>query len=298
MRLRLFCAVLMFVTAACGGSPSPDPAPGSEPASAGGASEPEARAEASGGEEAPDNEFQIQASDTAGQARGERPSEIEPTRTHAAMRLFVVNPDTGPLPGIVIKMSGADGSAYYTRETDSVGYAEVLVPIGQRYQIEYLSLGRRSVSANVEVPDAPNQNIRLTMRYRRQRPAPAPRPATPLPEEEQQQERFVLDGVLFGTGSARIEAESFPRLDQVVEYMTHRPSVRIRIAGHTDNVGNPQRNLRLSEQRAQSVRTYLIEQGIDGDRIEAVGYGDERPVASNATEEGQRQNRRIEAVEL
>lgn len=299
MRLLSFCAALaMFVTTACGGGPSADAAPGSEPTSAGGTSGATSGAETESSDAAANDEFQLQSSDTAEQAHGERPSEIEASATHAAMRLFVVNPDTGPLPGIVIKMTGPDGTAYYTRETDSVGYAEVLVPVGQRYQIEYLSLGRRSVTANVEVPEGPNQDIRLTMRYRRQRPAPLPPRATPLPEEEQEQERFVLEGVLFGTGSADIDAESFPRLDRVVEYMTHRPSSRIRIAGHTDNVGNPQRNKRLSERRAEAVRTYLIEHGIDGDRIEAVGYGDERPVASNETEEGQRQNRRIEAIEL
>ena len=80
--------------------------------------------------------------------------------------------------------------------------------------------------------------------------------------------------------------------------MTHRTSARIRISGHTDNVGNPQRNQALSEARAQSVREYLINHGIDGDRVEAVGYGDQRPVASNDTEEGRQQNRRIEAIEF
>ncbi len=70
------------------------------------------------------------------------------------------------------------------------------------------------------------------------------------------------------------------------------------MAGHTDNVGNPRRNQQLSEQRAQAIRQYLVDHGIDGGRIEAVGYGDTQPVASNDTEEGRQQNRRIEAVEL
>jgi outer membrane protein OmpA-like peptidoglycan-associated protein len=80
--------------------------------------------------------------------------------------------------------------------------------------------------------------------------------------------------------------------------MMHRTSARIRVSGHTDNLGNPKKNQALSEARAKSVRDYLMARGIDGSRIEAVGYGDQQPVASNDTEEGRQQNRRIEAIEL
>jgi outer membrane protein OmpA-like peptidoglycan-associated protein len=128
------------------------------------------------------------------------------------------------------------------------------------------------------------------MRYRRLRP--------PAQEAEAEQPRFTLEGVLFESGRTTIQAESFPRLDRVVEYLTHKPSARIRVAGHTDNLGDPQRNQALSEARAQAVRDYLTSHGIDGSRIEAVGYGDQRPIASNDTEEGRQKNRRIEAVEL
>lgn len=243
-----------------------------------------------------DNEFQLSDSDTAGQAHGERPSEIEATETETAMRLFVVDPETGPIEGIVIKMTAPDGEEYYTRETDSQGYGEVLVPAGQRYEMEYLSLGRRNTTANVEVPGRPNQNLRLTLRYRRYRGSPGGSPASV--EGEAEPSRFVLEGVYFDSGRATVKDESHARLDRIVEYMTHKPSVRIRVAGHTDNVGNARANQRLSERRAQAVREYLVSHDIDGDRIEAVGHGDEEPVASNDTEEGREQNRRIEAIEL
>ena len=252
----------------------------------------------SGGSEARSGEFQLSDSDTAGQARGDHPSQIEATATHAAMRLFVVDPDAGPIPHVVIKLTGADGSAYYTGETDLQGYAEALVPAGQRYDLEYLSMGRRTTTAHVDVPAGPRQDIRLTLRHRRRRPAPAA--ATPSPEApaEPEQERLVLEGIVFGTGSATIQPESGPQLDRVVEYLTHRPSVRLRIAGHTDDVGNAARNQALSESRARSVRDYLVSHGIDGGRVEAVGYGPTQPVAPNDTEEGRQQNRRIEAIEL
>ena len=301
MRRLQLAAIALFIATACGGGSSSTAAPTSGGSASGGQTS-SGHEQESGGDSTAAGQFQLNDSDTADQAHGDHPSEIEATRTQAAMRLFVVDRDSGPIEGVVIKLTSADGSAYYTGETDSAGYGEVLVPVGQRYQIEYLSLGHRNTSASVEVPEGPNQDIRLTMRYRRLRPPPPvqiPEPeAAPQAEPEAPAERFVLDGIVFGSGSATIQEESFPRLDRVVEYMTHMPSSRIRVAGHTDNVGNPRRNQQLSEQRAQAIRQYLVDHGIDGGRIEAVGYGDTQPVASNDTEEGRQQNRRIEAVEL
>jgi OOP family OmpA-OmpF porin len=292
---------LSLTTAACGGSPASSSSGGS---SAGSGSEATAGGDgassgSSGAGGSSAGEFQLSDSDTAAQARGEHPSAITSTATHAAMRLFVMDPETGPTTGVVIKLTGPDGRSYYTEETDAQGYAEVLVPAGQRYELEYLSLGRRSTTARVEVPAGPNQDIRLTLRYRRWRPPARPTvppPETPAPAPEP--EGLVLEGILFQTGSATIDPESNARLDRVVEYMTHRPSVRIRISGHTDNVGDPRRNQTLSQQRAEAVRAYLVSHGIDGSRVEAIGYGDTRPVATNDTEAGRAQNRRIEAAEL
>lgn len=253
---------------------------------------------ASDGEGEASSDFVLSDSDDAESAHGDHPSEITATATHAAMRLFIVDPETGPIPGIVVKLTGSDGEAFYTDETDSAGYAEVLVPAGDRYALEYLSLGRRAASAHVDVPAGERQDIRLTLRYRRHRSPPPPPPPAGAPAPAPEPERLVLDGILFETGSATLEAESGPRLDRVVEYMTHIPSARIRIAGHTDNVGNAARNLELSQERADAVRNYLVGHGIDGSRVEAVGYGDTQPVASNDAEEGRARNRRIEAIEL
>ncbi|MBN8614057.1 MAG: OmpA family protein [Deltaproteobacteria bacterium] len=148
--------------------------------------------------------------------------------------------------------------------------------------------------------------IRLTLRYRRWTPPPrvVVTPHTPTPEEPAppppapEPPGLVLEGILFESGSANIDPASNERLDRVVEYMTHMVNARIRIAGHTDNVGNPQRNQALSQSRAEAVRSYLVSHGIDGSRVEAVGYGDTQPVAPNDTEAGRAQNRRIEAIEL
>jgi outer membrane protein OmpA-like peptidoglycan-associated protein len=298
-RRQLIIAIVISLGTACGGGSSAEPATSPESGTSGS----ESPASGSGERARDENEFQLNDSEDADQARGERPSEIEATRTQAAMRLFVVDPEAGPLQGVVIKLTGPDGATYFTGETDSLGYAEVLVPNGARYEMEYLSLGQRTQRASVTVADTPNLDMRLTLRHRRQRaravstPLPGPQEpaATPTPAEVP---GFVLAGVLFESNSATIQPASYERLDRVVEYLTHMRSARIRVAGHTDNVGNPRRNQQLSEQRAQAVREYIVSHGIAGDRVEAVGYGDAQPVAPNDTERGRAQNRRIEAVEL
>jgi outer membrane protein OmpA-like peptidoglycan-associated protein len=232
-----------------------------------------------------DGTFVLHDSDRPRDAHGVEPSKIEPTRTEAAIKFVVVNKDKGPIEGVVISLTSPEGQTYYTQETDAKGYAEVLVPVGKKYDIVYLSLGRKDITASVSVTDEPRQTIRLTLRYKRY-------------DADLGQGHFILSGVVFDTGKATIRKDSYPRLDAVVEYLTHKPQVRIEISGHTDNVGNPKDNKALSERRAQACRIYLIEKGVDGSRIKAVGYGAERPVAPNDSPEGRQQNRRIEATEL
>lgn len=226
--------------------------------------------------------FELRDSTTAKSARGAHPSKIEPTKTDAAMKFFVIEQDKGPVKGVVIALAAPTGAKYYTDETDAEGYAETLVPVGQKYELTYLSLGRKDVAASVTVTNEPKQTVKLTLRYKPRPPAPP----------------FVLKGIVFDTGKTTILPESSAQLDIVAEFMSHKRSARVEISGHTDNVGNPKANKTLSEKRAQACRSYLIAKGIDGRRITAVGHGDARPVAPNDTEEGRQKNRRIEAIEL
>jgi len=247
------------------------------------------------------NEFVLRKSDAAQPAAGQTPaSKIKGTATEAAMKFVVVDKDTGPIQGIVISLTAPDGKKFYTEETSAQGYAEVLVPVGQKYELIYLSLGRKDVAASVPVSGEPNQNVKLTLRYKRYTPPPRPAlPASPdTPAAPAEPAGFVLDAVTFDSGKATIRDASFPQLDGVAEYLAHKKSARIEISGHTDNVGNPKVNKTLSQKRAQSCREYLVSKGVEENRIEAVGYGDERPMAPNDSDEGRQKNRRIEAVEL
>lgn len=105
---------------------------------------------------------------------------------------------------------------------------------------------------------------------------------------------FKLEEVTFETGSADLTSDSFSRLDSLAQSLQEFPNVEIEIRGYTDNVGDANANQRLSEQRAESVRQYLISQGIAQNRITAIGFGERHPVADNSTPEGRAQNRRIE----
>jgi OOP family OmpA-OmpF porin len=80
----------------------------------------------------------------------------------------------------------------------------------------------------------------------------------------------------------------------VAESLLANPEVRIEIGGHTDATGSAATNRRLSLQRAQSVKAYLVRKGVRPDRLETVGYGPDNPIATNDTEEGRRENRRVE----
>ncbi len=109
---------------------------------------------------------------------------------------------------------------------------------------------------------------------------------------------LTLNNITFETNSADLKPTSFAELDRVIELMYQNPSVVIEIAAHTDDVGNDDYNLKLSERRATSVIQYLNKKGIVNKRFEARGYGKSKPLIPNDTEEARAQNRRVELIIL
>lgn len=109
-------------------------------------------------------------------------------------------------------------------------------------------------------------------------------------------EKLVLKGVFFKTASAELTPESLPTLDKLAEQLTTFPEVKLEVQGHTDNVGSAAKNKKLSGKRAEAVVAYLVTKGIAKDRLKAFGYGPEKPVGDNKTEDGRAQNRRVELL--
>ena len=107
---------------------------------------------------------------------------------------------------------------------------------------------------------------------------------------------LTLGDVLFATGSAEIQGGTNQNLEKLVNFLNQYPERRVLIEGHTDNVGGAELNQNLSRQRAESVRRFLTERGIESRRLSVAGYGFERPIASNDSAMGRQQNRRVEVV--
>jgi len=112
--------------------------------------------------------------------------------------------------------------------------------------------------------------------------------------ETDKAQSVVLLGVSFEFNSARLTANAKDILVKTADALKGQPDLRVELAGHTDSVGAESYNLTLSQERADSVRNYLVDLGVAPERLEAKGYGEARPVRSNGTEEGRERNRRVE----
>ena len=184
------------------------------------------------------------------------------------------------LPNEIVIFRSMANSREYQGLTDSTGRFSIRLPAGSKYEIFILGF-KDSTSYNVlDIPaltgNAYYKNpFKIDIQF--------------LPAKS-----FVLEDCNFETGKAELLPEAFPVLDELVSYLVRKDDERIEIQGHTDNVGTAKSNQVLSENRANTVRNYLITKGIDPNRLTAKGYGFTVPVADNKTAEGRAQNRRTE----
>ncbi|MGB1039831.1 MAG: OmpA family protein [Flavobacteriales bacterium] len=104
----------------------------------------------------------------------------------------------------------------------------------------------------------------------------------------------AMKGVFFETGSAKLKSESLPILNQLVQVMNNNPAAKLDINGHTDNTGDHDLNVKLSKDRAASVKSYLVSKGVSTDRMTTNGFGPDKPMDTNDTAAGRANNRRVE----
>jgi outer membrane protein OmpA-like peptidoglycan-associated protein len=121
--------------------------------------------------------------------------------------------------------------------------------------------------------------------------------AIPGAEVEKKNDALIVNfegGILFDTNSSTLSPGGQDRLRSVARTVSQYPKERMIVKGHTDSTGNAQYNQRLSEERANNVRSFLVVEGVPAARVTAIGFGASMPVANNTTPEGRQQNRRVE----
>ena len=125
-------------------------------------------------------------------------------------------------------------------------------------------------------------------------PPPPPQQSTVvITEEDRRIVNEAIKDLQFDFGKATIREHSYPSLDRVAKLLVDK-NFSLKLAGHTDNVGSADANMKLSKDRAESIKSYLVSKGANASRIEATGYGKTQPIASNKTAKGRQQNRRVE----
>jgi outer membrane protein OmpA-like peptidoglycan-associated protein len=168
---------------------------------------------------------------------------------------------------------------------------------------------KQAADAQSQLAQAQLQQAQLQADQARAAATQAEQEKTALRERLRQQLNLVLEtretarglivnvsDVLFDTASATLKPGAREKLARVAGILATQPDIKIEVEGHTDSVGNDDYNQRLSERRADSVRSYLVQQKIPPTEVDAVGFGETRPVASNDTAAGRQQNRRVELV--
>ena len=164
-------------------------------------------------------------------------------------------------------------------QTDESGTYLVTLPVGKNYAFNVNRKGYLFYSENFplgnNIPDS-TYNIDI--------------PLEPLRANA----TVILKNIFFDVNRFELKPESFTELDNIVELLRENPSLSIQINGHTDNVGKPADNLKLSNNRANAVIQYLIAKGIDAKRLSSKGWGETQPLANNSDERGRAQNRRTE----
>jgi outer membrane protein OmpA-like peptidoglycan-associated protein len=153
----------------------------------------------------------------------------------------------------------------------ATGKYVIILPPGKNYSITYEAVDYLYQSDNINISDTSAYQV-------------IDRPV--LLEPLSVGQKITVRNIFFNSGSSVLAPESKTELDKLVKIMTDYPKLILEIAGHTDAAGSDELNQKLSEQRAQAVADYLIQNGIDKSRIRTVGYGEKQPIAQNYNKDG------------
>ena len=188
----------------------------------------------------------------------------------------VTNAKTGE--SIIADILFSSPSSSQTSQASVEGGYTVLVPSTEQYSVKIEATGYISTLEKLDIQTYEMKELEMNFKLQ-----PLEVGAT-----------VNLRDVLFEQGKTILLPQSYPELDLVIAFLKSNPKVKIELSGHTDNRGIPGQNLKLSQARVEKVKSYLVSKGIDKKRITGKGYGGNRPIASNETEETRLLNRRVE----
>jgi outer membrane protein OmpA-like peptidoglycan-associated protein len=198
----------------------------------------------------------------------------------AMVNVVVTDMKGKPSKGEQILFKNETTQKLFSGQSNAAGKFSLQLPVGSTYLIKVKSLTDTSKYGRVDIPalgpgEYYTEPFKVDVKFKLAK-------------------SYTLDNVHFDFGKASLRSESFPELEEVVGFLKNKEDIRIEIAGHTDNVGTDADNLKLSQQRADAIRSYLLKKGIPPARVTAKGYGASQPVADNTTDSGRQLNRRTE----
>jgi OmpA-OmpF porin, OOP family len=181
---------------------------------------------------------------------------------------------------------------------DNMALSQARAESAVNYLVEKFSIDRSRLTAKGYGDTRPIANNATNEGRQKNRRIEAIIDCAILPQEIKPEEHLCMTlQVGFDSGKSDVKARYSDEIAKLADYMKKYPTTSAIIEGHTDNVGSAEVNMKLSQQRAESVVTYLVDKfGIDRTRLSAKGYGETRPIAYNSTPEGRQKNRRIEAI--
>ncbi len=203
-------------------------------------------------------------------------AQLQATESEALVELNIGNMEKKARSGEIIHFVNQKNGKIYETISNATGKAALLLPEGFTYDIKIAGLGEEEEYSTIEIPSATGKHkLSLELNYE---PAHV----------------YTLEDVQFDVNSAILRSSSFKSLDQLVKVLKNKPDLHIEIAGHTDDDGEEEANLILSQNRAEAVQSYLIQKGIDKKRLTAKGYGETQPITENDLPENKQKNRRTE----
>ena len=200
----------------------------------------------------------------------------------ATIRVNATDADGNPLPAVVT-FSG-EGAPADQLLLDQGGFGELVTDAGT-FTVFVTAQGYSIFREDITVPEGAERQVDAVLR--------------PTKVQVTKEKIEILEKVFFETAKAVIKPESFELLDEIANVLLSNPDIwLIEVAGHTDSQGGDDYNMELSDARAKAVREYLMRSGVEAKRLQAEGYGETQPVASNGSASGRAKNRRVEFVIL